>query len=246
LPKSQVDAQTILEAVAVLIAAHNDDPDAHLEEGQALQSHKASEIIDHLAYSVVRDKITFDRFSIDCDFQSLDAWEVTGDTVLDKVNVMIVAGAYGANNIGTAQLLCSDFIDGQAYFSKSPNWQARVFINDASQCTLPFGLFNDGYTYGMGFEVLSGHLNAVYFDADNTKHTEFLFDPAGNDSRIYRIEYDHATTTIRWLINGALVHSISTFNDDVSNIFSYFYNKNTYADAALIAVSNVHYDADNL
>ncbi len=56
-PKSQVDPQLITEAITQSIQAHDDDPDAHLETGQSLQSHKASEIIDHLAESIVNDKI---------------------------------------------------------------------------------------------------------------------------------------------------------------------------------------------
>lgn len=57
LPKSQSDAATILEAVAAAIDAHNADADAHLDVGGSLQSHKASEIIDHLALSIVADKL---------------------------------------------------------------------------------------------------------------------------------------------------------------------------------------------
>ncbi|MEI7961345.1 MAG: right-handed parallel beta-helix repeat-containing protein [archaeon] len=57
LPKSQVDSETIEEAIARLITAHNDDETAHLDVGQSLQSHASSEIIDHLADSVLNDKL---------------------------------------------------------------------------------------------------------------------------------------------------------------------------------------------
>lgn len=56
-PKSQVDPSTVDEQIAADIQNHLDDPDAHLETGQSLQSHKASEIIDHLAESVLNDKL---------------------------------------------------------------------------------------------------------------------------------------------------------------------------------------------
>ena len=55
--KSQIDAEKIEEAIARLIAAHEADEEAHLGTGQSLQSHKASEIIDHLAESIVEDKL---------------------------------------------------------------------------------------------------------------------------------------------------------------------------------------------
>lgn len=56
LPKNQSEAETIEQAIARLIVAHNDDVTAHLGENQAIQSHRASEIIDHLAESIVADK----------------------------------------------------------------------------------------------------------------------------------------------------------------------------------------------
>lgn len=57
LAKNALDSQKIQQAIAENIDIHNDDPNAHLGADQALQSHRAAEIIDHLAESVVNDKI---------------------------------------------------------------------------------------------------------------------------------------------------------------------------------------------
>jgi hypothetical protein len=57
LEKNQNDDSTIEEAVAVLIQDHDDDVNAHTDAGQALTGHRAAEIIDHLAESVVNDKL---------------------------------------------------------------------------------------------------------------------------------------------------------------------------------------------
>ena len=57
LAKSAVDDETIEEAIARLILAHNEDETAHLDTGQSLQSHKAAAIIDHLALSIIEDKL---------------------------------------------------------------------------------------------------------------------------------------------------------------------------------------------
>lgn len=57
LQRANNDPTVIDEAISEAIVAHNDDPDAHLGDDQSLQSHRASEIIDHLAESVVNDKI---------------------------------------------------------------------------------------------------------------------------------------------------------------------------------------------
>jgi len=57
LQKSNIDSETIEEAIERIVAEHNADPESHLGSGESLQSHKASEIIDHLAESIIEDKI---------------------------------------------------------------------------------------------------------------------------------------------------------------------------------------------
>lgn len=57
LEKSQIDSEKIEEAIARLIQAHEDDANAHLEVGESLYSHKASEIIDHIVASIIADKV---------------------------------------------------------------------------------------------------------------------------------------------------------------------------------------------
>lgn len=57
LTRTTADPTLIDEAIGEAISAHNDDPDAHLGPEQALESHRAAEIIDHRAESVVNDKI---------------------------------------------------------------------------------------------------------------------------------------------------------------------------------------------
>ena len=65
LAKSQTDAEKVEEAIVRLILEHNEDETAHLGVGQSLQSHKASEIIDHLAESIIEDKIANGSVSSD-------------------------------------------------------------------------------------------------------------------------------------------------------------------------------------
>lgn len=57
LNKTINDPTLIEEAISGAINDHNDDPDAHVGPNQSLESHRAAEIIDHLAESVVNDKI---------------------------------------------------------------------------------------------------------------------------------------------------------------------------------------------
>jgi hypothetical protein len=57
LPKNQDDNETIEGAIDRKIAEHMANIDAHVLEGQSLQSHKSALVIDHLARSIVGDKI---------------------------------------------------------------------------------------------------------------------------------------------------------------------------------------------
>jgi hypothetical protein len=58
LPKAQDNQQTIDEAISSAITQHEQDPTAHLGEGESLQQHKSNEVIDHLKNSIVPDKFS--------------------------------------------------------------------------------------------------------------------------------------------------------------------------------------------
>lgn len=57
LAKTTEDSTTIDEEIDSKIDAHNDDPNAHGLADQAIEVHRQSEVIDHLAESVVNDKL---------------------------------------------------------------------------------------------------------------------------------------------------------------------------------------------
>lgn len=57
LAKNATDPQTIGEAIAEALADHNNDPNAHMTAGEAIDLHRDNPVIDHPAESVVNDKI---------------------------------------------------------------------------------------------------------------------------------------------------------------------------------------------
>jgi hypothetical protein len=75
IPKSQTDDETIEQAIARLILEHEADEASHLGAGESLQSHKAAEIIDHLAESIIEDKIGDGAVSSRC---------ITSDQIIGK------------------------------------------------------------------------------------------------------------------------------------------------------------------
>src|SRR5574343_579679 len=78
MPKAQDNDQKIDDAIAVAIANHELDSEAHLGDGESLQSHKASEIMDHKIGSVVADKLSHQDQIYLCTFESLDRLVLTG------------------------------------------------------------------------------------------------------------------------------------------------------------------------
>lgn len=65
LEKDTDDPETIEEAIARLISDHEEDPEAHLGEGESLEQHKSEDVIDHPAGSVLADKKTASEFVYD-------------------------------------------------------------------------------------------------------------------------------------------------------------------------------------
>jgi len=82
MPKSQDDPQKPNEAINASIDDHNNDPEAHLGANQSLQSHRASEIIDHIARSIVGDKVNALEDAYESDEQ-LTITSLTSTTITD-------------------------------------------------------------------------------------------------------------------------------------------------------------------
>jgi len=178
LPKSQVDDETIEEAIARLILEHNEDETAHLGTGQSLQSHKASEIIDHVIASIVADKIkdfevgreklTLDKLYLRPNFESLDAWTITGsggvNLYLGGADIYTPYGSIGTETMKSA----SDILDIE--------WEtkdaAAEFVFYAWPRTNVKIYFAIGYpeTDSIGFKLEDEKLYAFWF-TDEVEYT---------------------------------------------------------------------------
>lgn len=243
-PKSQIDSTTIDEEIASLIEAHNDDEDAHLESGQSLQSHKASEIIDHLAYSVLRDKLAFDRFTIDTVFESIDAWVTSGNVYIAGINALAVATAASLNAEAYAYIGVTDITDTQSYYSQSPEMQVRVLFGSVSNITAYIGILDESVPAGFGFKLVNNTLYAVYIDDDDEEVTESLMTVSAGVPYTLWCKYDYATSTHEWYINNVLLHSEVYEHNLNMDVIVKFYVKTTNTSAKEIQFSNLHYDAD--
>lgn len=227
LAKSQTDSETIEEAIVRLIAEHNADEEAHLGVGESLASHKAAEIIDHLAASVIADKIkdmelSFIKFSADhsfifTTFDSLDGWHVGG--VGTPVHTCVLGGTKletSAANNDTSYISASPTYG----FGETPNFdehpiaQALIKLMDKANAETHFHI---GY---QGFQV-AGHdyvgflfnQNKVYAVCRNSStgetKSEIATPPEPENPHIYRIVYV-SSSKVEFYIDGVLLKTITT------------------------------------
>lgn len=172
LEKSQIDNEKIEEAIARLIQAHEDDPDAHIEIGESLQSHKAAEIIDHLVASIIADKIAvrnipiekidYDHFTLQFNWDTIDGWidDIVGGGLISPYigSLRMTSG----NNLGDyAHLHCEAFSEGDAVnYLKNPRFVTSVILYAR---TGGFGYFFAGSldSNGFGFRQAANKLQAV-------------------------------------------------------------------------------------
>ena len=214
LAKSQVDPQTIDEAIAAAIAAHESDPSAHLGTGESLESHKTSEIIDHLAGSIVGDKLQqnfFNHGKIPFIWPSLDGFQVSAPTSTLRIGEYYLQSA--TSNGSIAYALAKDGQYFRSDFSKSPVLEFSAYLSLDTNCECFIGMGDmTGYDdrYQVGFRYQSGQLYAMTYDDATVSST--LTAITGSYLLGYHdfaIEYEHGVEA-RFFIDQVLVATIST------------------------------------
>lgn len=104
LPKAQDNSDTIDDAIAAAIAAHESDPESHLGEGESLEAHRAFGVLDHPPGSVVADKTSSSELIWENFFTDLSIWFDYGSIIamdgggvnLDTYDPGNIARLYGA------------------------------------------------------------------------------------------------------------------------------------------------------
>jgi len=174
LTKNVDDNETIEQAIDRIVGEHNDNEDAHLGTGQSLQSHKASEIIDHLARSVYQDKFAYDRFLIKTNWETIDAWY--HDTLTNIHSPGFLELDAGAVNSFHGYLLASggELWEYSAYTSRHPYFLTNLLTYDNTHQTFYFGMIGEEHDSGFGFKIVDSSLYAVYYTTGNVEHTSLI------------------------------------------------------------------------
>ena len=259
LAKSQISAEIIEEAIIRLIQGHEDDPDAHLETGESLQSHKASEIIDHLAESIITDKIEdgsiiiqkmedFRRTRVSLGLESLTGWDISSSVDLDFAQMCFMASGNDTANCfartrGAFKMKWDKALTCQ--------WAFRTYYAGVKTVHVVTGSVehNEGEDQNMGFKVETDTLYALHTKSNGITDTEYKTEIEGitvGDNNLYRIEYDPGVS-IKFYVNNVLkvTHTANlpdTTRDDtnICNIRIY----NNTASFVYLQVRQIYFSQD--
>lgn len=209
-PKSQIDSETIEEAISRLILEHEEDPTAHTGTNESLEAHRAEGILDHRAGSVLADKWTMTEFSITEDFRTFSHWATVGDVSNGDWPTLYLAFDFGTTNKSEiykniqlpAPYLSTGFdqmFQVTAMFDSSNN-NFHSWIGVGLEDELPA----DGY----GFIINNGVLKACVAKS-NTRTFSGILSLDLNAPHIYRAQLNSFTQEIEFYIDGSLVSTIA-------------------------------------
>ncbi len=209
LPKSQTDNETIEGAITRLIQAHDDDPTSHLDPGQSLQSHRASEIIDHEAYSIVSDKLAT-YLTTSLLFRenggTLDSWIIPAMTGASELRKLIFDyGFYAESTTGSRADGTVAF--NHYYLNYGVDDAHLEFATDFGQagtvdtwCSIGWGpIYTAQIGYGFRYKRSNGHVYAFFHNGATYDETDL----GAPDGAYHTYRVDLTTTEIQWSVDGA-------------------------------------------
>jgi len=240
MPKAQDNSQKIDEAISVAISAHNDDPDAHLGAGQALDSHRAAEVIDHLAYSIVSDKLNDSLFQNKLfltSFSTVDIFAHQESSHTLEINGIIFWTSTVLNNI--AYYALRSVLEPVSSFLQNPVLVVPFSLSCTNSYLAYVGIGDLSITYDnsfAGFKFYGGHVYARTY-SETTSHETLVDLGAFNQYQTYilRIEVTQGSN-VKFYIDESLVATITTDIPDVNETFPLIvYIKTTHSGTACYA-----------
>lgn len=219
--KSSDDAEKVEEAISRLIAEHESDPSAHLGVGESLEAHRANEVLDHPAGSVVSDKISFNDYILQMPFISLDGFQsgglvgVTFPRLVMDADWEVPATSYAV--FSAPKLASLNFLDYEFILRCLTTTQ-----NSPGNNFYQFGIF-DNFVYSGTTKIVNG----FYFSLEN-RQIYGRFKTASHDYSVllanvdeftgpdlWNIAYSPVDKLLKFYINGELLESI-----DLSSVAS--------------------------
>lgn len=225
LEKSTDDSETIEEAIARLIVAHEEDPEAHLGVGESLEQHKSEEVIDHPPGSILPDKRSARDLEWNFSFVSTDGFDTTGDVSVSdfKLGLYVEDGAVNSSSIfGTpisqaqySDLESSVLLEVSCFFLNGGSNTAEVSFGG-----LYFEIENDRVRGKADMTGMSSPVFTSWYNVDMTK------------LHVLRANYFVLEGVVRFYVDGDMFESVNATytpaSDDV--YFNATHTRNTASD----------------
>lgn len=208
LAKSQDDAEKIEEAISRLIAEHEADPNAHLGVGESLETHRATDILDHVPGCVLADKWTMSEFDFTTLFENLGRFFLVGSYDNYWPGVGLYSEGSGAIKKSSIE---ADLESNGFNFdtSKEMLMQISLYTDISSDCKVAVFLgrtYSDEYLRGMGVEIV-GNTARFYLGKTDGTSPVYLTWPGFEQgvNYIVRIHNVPSQNKVNFYVNGSLI-----------------------------------------
>ena len=210
LVKAQDNDQTIDQAIAAAIAAHETDPDAHTGAGESLETHKSQEVVDHPQGSILADKFSFTELIAEAGFETLDNWNTKVNATLENwpgVRINYNWAGPTAGTLASEPTAPADFFDD----TKDTLFQVTMFLYEDTDVSAYAGIMdyiNANNLIGFGFAIVNGIVKGFCGTGAGPTFTADLSINA-EEIHIYRAIYSYANNTVKFYIDGVLKATIT-------------------------------------
>lgn len=211
MPKSQVDPETVEEAINRLIAEHEADPQAHIGVGESLETHRTLDILDHPQGSVLADKATNRELVWTDNFTNENVWYnygpyqywKGGGVDLNQENSAVASEIYGSPLEGNFPMWDDqDFMTQFTLLLGRDGPTSRFIVGSVNSISHAVG---SQPTTGLYFECINNTIKGVFRKPNTTPlYTDGVSCPNW-EFMVLRVLYNATDKTASFYINGTLL-----------------------------------------
>lgn len=211
MPKSQIDTETVEEAITRIVGVHEADPTSHLGENESIDAHRKSEVIDHLAFSIPVDKQVIRDLVYNFNFSSLDALNKIGSITLNSTDGVIFDVA-NPSPLESTLYFNSQYFNTLLKDDSDINFETSVFLDYTTESFyaswgLAFVESGSGDN-GFSFYATNGHLYA-YVKRNTTIVSSEIVGISATISHYYRAFYNKTDEKVYFYIDDSLIKTLT-------------------------------------
>lgn len=204
------DLQSIMEAIDAKLLTHNQDPSAHGQTGEVVETHRAEPELDHPFGSVDFRHLVNDNILISTCFDTFDGWDAGGNNICHVFDSEI----YTTNVVNNTSWIAL-YTEQNAVLldpTKNPYFQTTVYFSSAADQEAYIML---GGTAGgpegsaFGYKVVDGSLYACWYGG-GAERTQIIAGITLTNTVVLRAYCDSSVSEIYFYVNGELKYTATT------------------------------------